>query len=126
MKKGQKESREHVEMRTASLRGRKRPPEVIKKMSESRKGIWHTEEARQKMSLAQKGKKRSTNTLDPNGEECEICGQRFKKLNRDHDHKSGQPRGKLCLGCNTSLGRFNDDPAILQKAITYLYHWRTR
>jgi hypothetical protein len=61
---------------------------------------------------------------------CAICrqqesrrnasGQEITYLSVDHDHKTGKIRGLLCHGCNTSLGRFNDDPGILQRAIDYL------
>ena len=45
---------EHREKLAAALRGRKRPPEVIAKMSESAKGKKWTEEQRAKQSLAHK------------------------------------------------------------------------
>jgi hypothetical protein len=32
----------------------------------------------------------------------------------------------LCLPCNTGLGHFNDDVAVLQKAIEYLKHFQQR
>jgi hypothetical protein len=38
----------------------------------------------------------------------------------DHNHKTGKVRGLLCTGCNTSLGKFKDNPALLRKAIQYL------
>ena len=41
-------------------------------------------------------------------------------LSVDHNHKTGKVRGLLCNGCNTSLGKFKDDPVLLQKAIKYL------
>jgi len=50
---------------------------------------------------------------------CPIC-QHERKLHVDHDHKTGAVRGLLCLGCNTSLGKFEDDPTILLRAIAYL------
>lgn len=43
-----------------------------------------------------------------------------KRLSIDHDWRTGKVRGLLCIHCNTSLGNFNDDPALLLKAIEYL------
>lgn len=56
---------------------------------------------------------------------CEICGIAEKDapkgtLHCDHDHKTGQPRGMLCMNCNQALGKFQDDPTLLAKAIYYL------
>ena len=53
-------------------------------------------------------------------EGCEICKRTDKKLTIDHCHKTNKFRGWLCLSCNTSLGRFEDDPQQLINAIEYL------
>ncbi len=40
------------------------------------------------------------------GETCGICGRRpsaRRRLDRDHDHVTGQPRGLLCARCNRAL-----------------------
>lgn len=49
---------------------------------------------------------------------CDICGGEATDL--DHDHITGHPRGGLCGGCNTGLGRFMDDPELLRAAADYL------
>jgi hypothetical protein len=43
-----------------------------------------------------------------------------KKLAIDHDHTTGKVRALLCQRCNTTLGRMNDSPALLQQLINYL------
>jgi len=50
---------------------------------------------------------------------CQICG-REGKLHIDHCHETGKVRGVLCLACNTGLGNFKDDVAMLDKAKQYL------
>jgi hypothetical protein len=38
-------------------------------------------------------------------ERCWICGTEpgQRKLHRDHDHRTGEPRGLLCFRCNSAL-----------------------
>lgn len=63
---------------------------------------------------------------------CAICGSPpdsgstvHPKLAIDHDHATGSPRGLLCFICNSALGKFRDDPALLQRAIDYLVRHRS-
>lgn len=54
---------------------------------------------------------------------CGICGcaeENKMALAVDHCHTSNKVRGLLCNNCNNGLGRFKDDPGLLQLAITYL------
>lgn len=51
---------------------------------------------------------------------CDLCEQEVDRIYIDHCHQSGNVRGFLCLNCNTGIGRFHDDPALLAKAIEYL------
>ena len=53
---------------------------------------------------------------------CAICETKpdQRTLAIDHCHETGKVRGLLCMNCNTALGKFKDDVALLQKAISYL------
>jgi phage/plasmid primase-like uncharacterized protein len=51
--------------------------------------------------------------------ECIICGA-AGKLSFDHCHTTNKPRGMLCTACNHGLGRFRDDPELLEFAAEYL------
>lgn len=53
---------------------------------------------------------------------CMICGESFevRKACLDHDHKSGDIRGLLCIQCNAGLGMFQDKIRLLAAAIVYL------
>ncbi len=66
--------------------------------------------------------------LAAQGGGCAICGCRPEEqaaryttfLHVDHDHTTGRVRGLLCAEHNLLLGRFNDDPALLRRAVEYL------
>lgn len=54
---------------------------------------------------------------------CAICKKECssgRALAVDHDHVTGNPRGLLCGNCNNGLGRFKDNPELLELAATYL------
>lgn len=57
--------------------------------------------------------------------QCAICGNERPDHGKqglviDHCHTHGHVRKLLCVHCNTGLGQFKDDAALLQKAIGYL------
>lgn len=53
---------------------------------------------------------------------CKIPETEFSKpLVVDHDHKTGQVRGLLCLKCNMALGLLADSPKRMIRAAMYVY-----
>ncbi len=59
---------------------------------------------------------------DQNGV-CAICHnppRLGQKLYADHDHKTGQFRGALCIGCNIGIGVFYDNPDLFRRASEYI------
>lgn len=60
------------------------------------------------------------------GGACALCASTQKGFNSgvglhiDHCHETGRVRGLLCGDCNTALGRFGDNPALLRRAAEYL------
>lgn len=53
---------------------------------------------------------------------CEICGH-TEKLVVDHDHATGEVRGRLCNGCNKAIGFIGDDPTRAIRIFGYLQRW---
>jgi len=55
---------------------------------------------------------------------CAICQQPESKLGKtlsaDHDHTTLEPRQLLCGTCNSGLGMFKENLALLQAAQDYL------
>ncbi len=55
---------------------------------------------------------------------CPICTKTtisgISKIVLDHNHQTGEVRGYLCESCNTGIGRFDDDPELIKKAIKWL------
>ncbi len=58
---------------------------------------------------------------------CPICNKTtiagISKIVLDHCHKTGEVRGFLCESCNTGIGRFDDDPEIVKKAVKWLLNF---
>jgi hypothetical protein len=60
--------------------------------------------------------------LEEQGGVCAICGSSrgWRELCVDHCHDTKRVRGLLCSNCNTGLGFFLDNPALLIAANEYL------
>ena len=50
---------------------------------------------------------------------CEICNE-GDTIVFDHCHTTGKFRGWICKRCNVTLGKVQDDPALLEKMALYL------
>lgn len=64
---------------------------------------------------------------------CALCGKvethrdkrgEITRLAVDHDHVTGSVRALLCHACNTGVGSFYDDPAVLRAAAEYIERFR--
>jgi hypothetical protein len=63
--------------------------------------------------------------LENQNHTCKICGTSDAggiagRMVVDHCHTTGNVRGLLCNRCNTAIGLFKDDTAVLASAIKYL------
>lgn len=64
-----------------------------------------------------------TEKAEKQGNVCAICGslcKSGKQLAVDHNHNNGAIRDLLCGNCNGGLGKFQDNPELLEKAAEYL------
>ena len=55
---------------------------------------------------------------------CAICWRPYKRPSIDHCHVTKQVRGVLCTACNSALGLFRDDCAVIKRALEYLTHYQ--
>lgn len=63
------------------------------------------------------------------GEHCALCGigrSESRRLDRDHDHRTGQPRGLLCWRHNKLLGTADWSVTLLRAAADYLERAESR
>lgn len=54
------------------------------------------------------------------GRKCAACRKPYPNLHVDHCHTTNRIRGLLCSKCNTALGLFCEDVALMQRAADYL------
>lgn len=53
---------------------------------------------------------------------CKVCGtaENSRPWHTDHCHATGAVRGILCHNCNTAIGHFREDAALLRAAAKYI------
>lgn len=65
-----------------------------------------------------------TKTADFSDFTCPICQKTtiagITKIVLDHNHTTGRVRGWLCESCNTGIGRFDDNPEVVKRALEWL------
>ncbi|MFI0211941.1 endonuclease VII domain-containing protein [Streptomyces diastaticus] len=54
------------------------------------------------------------------GSACAVCRHANVRLFVDHNHVTGAVRGLLCGNCNSGIGLLQDNPRVLERALTYL------
>jgi hypothetical protein len=84
----------------------------------------------QKYRLPEKDYKRML--ADQNGV-CAICGEPETRMNNkgtgirnlcvDHDHRTGEVRGLLCMTCNLFIGAIGERAQIARNVAKYLDRW---
>ena len=68
--------------------------------------------------------------LEEQNNVCKIClrpetvkkNDKVKRLSVDHCHKTGKVRGLLCHKCNTTLGKYEDNPETFKRFTKYLLY----
>lgn len=84
--------------------------------SRSKRAEHYRQKERERVALALYGL--TPEQLAALGDSCHLCGAPAKNI--DHCHDTGKVRGLLCTQCNTALGLFKDDPALLRRAADYV------
>lgn len=148
-----KQTQEHKQKISLANKGKNKPTfsqQHIEKIRLARIGTKHSEETKNKMSSALKGKYTGDKSKNwkggvsssngvlkvkkladreklagrPKPEQCEICGAFGKDSKNgicfDHDHKNNKFRGWLCSRCNIVLGFVKDNAELLDDLSKYL------
>lgn len=58
-------------------------------------------------------------------ETCPIC-RRPERLEQDHDHATDLCRGRICHGCNVTIGRYDRPVHEINRFLEYLRVWGER
>ena len=82
----------------------------------------HKESISAKNNANRSRRRQMVRSLKPT--ECPVCGKEGKRIDADHCHQTGKPRGWLCLNCNSALGHTADDPALLRKLAEYVEYYQ--
>lgn len=115
------ELKEAARVRSKSYYEQHRERILTKARARGRAGKWLDNRLRAKFGIDLAEYQRMT---EAQGGKCKLCGReertRQRRLAVDHCHKTQRVRGLLCHHCNTGLGNFMDDVALLRLAVAYL------
>lgn len=86
---------------------------------------WTCMHCRKKSAQQLRAIKKNLNMKEYYGKKCPICLLEMSSKGSvraipDHCHMTGKLRGIICNNCNTAIGKLNDDPDMLQRALLYL------
>lgn len=86
---------------------------------------WTCSHCRKKTSKQLRYIKKNINMKQYYGKKCPICLLKMSAKGSvraipDHCHTTGKFRGVICNNCNTAIGKLNDDPNMLRRALLYL------
>lgn len=113
--------REQQRLRAASYYEKNRDAVLAKMREKGKAGGWLNSRLREKFGI---GLSEYLAMVDAQAGKCKLCGReestRQRRLAVNHCHATGKVRALLCHHCNTGLGNFMDDIALLRKAVDYL------
>lgn len=96
-----------------------KPLEDFPLFSTSEAGRKNTCKQCSKELSAVRARLRKAHPTPPPGD-CPVCHQHTASWVLDHNHMEETFRGYICNSCNLGFGKFNDDPAVLERALIYL------
>lgn len=119
--KGKKRSQHHKEALSMARSGKPRMD-----MKEEKNPLWKGGISKNRNEYAVNYRRinneRKAGRKSP--EQCEICGIPAKDLKRglcyDHNHKTGEFRGWICMRCNTAIGLVKENTETLMAIKEYL------
>lgn len=98
-------------------------PAVSTKYSrEWRKANWRSTEISRLKYVYKVSSEDAAKLIDRAADKCEVCERRdeYRRLNVDHDHKTGRIRGVICHNCNIAIGLLGDAADLAQRLADYL------
>lgn len=103
-------------------------------LKEKAKKLWHSKPKEERQSISRRRSLKERYGLTEaefdqmavsQNHACVICGRLpTGRLHVDHDHKTKEIRGLLCLRCNSYVGEIERRPDVFERAKQYLQRCR--